>query len=78
MTMKYDTDKVDDVVLALLHLTSSSHGGIIRAWKGHDWDALDRLHERGLISDPKTKAKSVVLSDEGAQRAKELFQKLCC
>lgn len=78
MTMIYDPNKVDDMVLALLHLTASSNRGIVRAWKGHDWDALDRLCEKGLISDPKTKAKSVVLSDEGAQRAKELFQKLCC
>ena len=76
--MNYDANKVDDMVMALLHLTSSSNGGTVRAWKGHDWDALHRLHEKGLISDPKTNAKSVVLSDEGAQRAKELFQKLCC
>jgi hypothetical protein len=75
--MNYDANKVDDMVLALLHLTSSSDRGVVRAWKGHDWDALDRLHEKGLISDPKTKAKSVVLSNEGAQRARELFQKLC-
>ena len=78
MTMNYDTNKVDDMVLALLHLTSFKDGGIVRAWKSHDWDALDRLCEKGLISDPKTKAKSVVLSDEGAQRAKELFEKLSC
>ena len=76
--MNYDTNKVDDMVLALLHLTSFKDGGIVRAWKSHDWDALDRLCEKGLISDPKTKAKSVVLSDEGAQRAKELFEKLSC
>ena len=76
--MNYDTNKVDDMVLALLHLTSSSDQGIVRAWKSHDWDALDRLCEKGLISDPKTKTKSVVLSEEGAQRARELFQKLCC
>ena len=76
--MNYDTNKVDDMVLALLHLTSSSDQGIVRAWKSHDWDALDRLCEKGLISDPKTKTKSVVLSEEGAPRARELFQKLCC
>ena len=76
--MNYDPNKVDDMVLALLHLTSSSDRGIVRAWKSHDWDALDRLCEKGLISDPKTKAKSVVLSEEGAQRAKELFERLCC
>ncbi len=78
MTLNYDPQKVDDMVLALLHLTSSSNHGMVRAWKSHDWDALDRLHEKGLISDPKTKAKSVVLSDEGLQVAKRLFQKLCC
>ena len=68
--MEYDREKVDEMVLALLWLTLSGDG---RAWKGHDWDALERLHERGYISDPKTKAKSVVLSEEGERRARELF-----
>jgi hypothetical protein len=71
--MNYDANKVDDMVLALLHLTSSSDRGVVRAWKSHDWDALDRLHEKGS----KTKATSVVLSDEGEQRARELFQTFC-
>ena len=75
--MDYNEDKVDDMVLALLHLTSFGHQGLVRAWKGHDWDALNRLHEKGLISDPKSKAKSVVLSDDGARKAEELFQTLC-
>ncbi len=35
----------------------------------------DRLHEKGYISDPKSKAKSVVMTEEGAKRAKELFEK---
>ena len=73
--MDMDTDKIDDAVLALLHLTSFGDHGVIRAWKGHDWDALNRLHERGVISDPRSKAKSVVFSDEGANRAKALFEK---
>jgi len=60
--MDYDEDKVDEMVLALLWLTPAGDG---RAWKGHDWDALDRLHAKGYISDPKSKAKSVVLSEEG-------------
>jgi Domain of unknown function (DUF6429) len=46
-----------------------------RARKSHGWDALDRLHEKGYISDPKSKAKSVVMTEEGAKRAKELFEK---
>ena len=73
--MDIDTDKIDDAVLALLHLTSFEDHGVIRAWKGHDWDALNRLHEKGMISDPRTKAKSVLFSEEGTKRAKALFEK---
>jgi hypothetical protein len=40
---------------------------VSRAWKSHDWDALDRFHTRGYISDPKSKAKSVVLSPRGLE-----------
>ena len=53
--MDYDEGKVDEMVLALLYLTSFTEQGFVRAWKGHDWDALNRLHESGLISDPKNK-----------------------
>ena len=51
--MTYDEEKVDEIVLALLYLTSFTQSGITRAWKGQDWDVLNRLHEKGLISDPK-------------------------
>ncbi len=70
--MEYNQDKVDEMVLALLYLTL--HDGQ-RAWKGHDWEALGRLHEKGLISDPVGKAKSVVLSERGLKLCEELFQK---
>ena len=46
--MEYDTDKVDEAVLALLFLTLGANGASNCAWKGHDWDALDRLHDKGL------------------------------
>ena len=80
--MQPNTDKIDDAVLALLHLTSFTVGkgelAFTRAWKGHDWEALNRLHEKGLISDPKSTAKSVGLSKEGCQKAEALFQRLFC
>lgn len=60
--MSYDEGKVDEMVLALLYLTLHDR---YRAWKGHDWDALGRLHEKGMISNPVGKAKSVVLTEEG-------------
>jgi hypothetical protein len=74
--MNYDRDKVDDMVLALLYLTicETDEWGS-RAWKSHEWDALDRLHSRGYISDPKSKAKSVALSPEGLERARALFER---
>jgi hypothetical protein len=71
--MEYDKDKVDEAVLALLFLTQCGGG---RAWKGHDWDALGRLHEKGMILDPVGKAKSVMLTEEGEKRCEELFFKL--
>ncbi|HEY3038719.1 MAG TPA: DUF6429 family protein [Pyrinomonadaceae bacterium] len=73
--MSYDEDKVDEMVLALLHLTSFTEQGFARAWKGHDWDALNRLHEKGFISNPKNKNKSIGFSPEGVSRSEELFWK---
>ncbi len=68
-----DTDRIDDAVLALLHL--GLHNGY-RTWKGFDWDALDRLHRSGMISDPVGKAKSVVFTEEGLQRSERLFDEM--
>ena len=74
--MDYDTEKVDDAVLASLYLTTHRDGYGARAWRGHDWAALDRLHGKDLIGDPKSKAKSVVLTEEGRARSAELFRKM--
>ena len=69
--MPPDLDRIDDAVLALLYL--GLHQGF-RAWKGFDWDALARLHDKGMIGNPVGKAKSVVFSDEGLRRSEELFE----
>lgn len=71
--MDYDADAVDEAVLALAYLTL--HEGA-RVWKSFDWDAMNRLHEKGFISDPVNRAKSVVLTEEGLQEAERLFNKL--
>ena len=70
--MEYDHNKVDEMVLALLWLTPA---GPRRAWKSHDWEAMERLHAKGYISNPKSRAKSVVFSEEGERRARELFER---
>lgn len=74
--MEIDEEKIDEAVLALLQLTLHGDQHEARAWKGHDWDALDRLHQKGYISNPKGKAKSVALSEEGLKRSQELFERL--
>ena len=74
--MNYDVDKVDDMVLALLYLTSSKDQYATRAWKGLDLEILNRLHQKGYISDPGVKSITVELSEEGARLSKELFHKL--
>lgn len=71
--MGYNQDKIDETVLATLLLTL--HDGN-RAWKGHDFEVLDRLHEKGYILNPKGKVKSVVLTDEGLAKAREVFEGL--
>ena len=71
--MELDENKIDEAVLALLYLTLHDD---FRAWKSFDWDALGRLHEKGLIFDPVGKAKSVRFTDEGLQESERLFQKL--
>ena len=71
--MEIDTAKVDEAVLAVLFLTLHDR---VLAWKSIDWDAMARLHERGLISDPVGKQKSVVFTEEGLQEADRCFNKL--
>jgi hypothetical protein len=74
--MDIDTAKIDEDVLALLYLTSFRERAgdpLARAWKSHDWDTMDRLYQAGHISNPRGKAKSVVLTEEGYRRAEELF-----
>ena len=76
--MDYDKDKVDEMTLALLYLVMHGREGEERAWKGFDWETMNRLHEKGFISDPRSKAKSVVLTQEAAQRSGLLFKKHFC
>jgi DNA-binding PadR family transcriptional regulator len=68
----FDFDKIDEVVLALMQLTLHDE---YRAWKGFDWDVLNRLYEKGLIDNPVGKAKSVALTEEGLKESARLFEK---
>ena len=71
--MEINTQRIDEAVLALLYLGLHERN---RAWKGFDWDAMGRLHEKGFITDPVGKAKSVAFTEEGLQEARRLFELL--
>lgn len=66
-------DQIDDAIFVLLLLGRHDD---VRAWKGHDCAALDRLHQKGYISNPVSKAKSLVFTDEGLREAERLFNRL--
>lgn len=71
--MDIDTDKIDAAVLGLMLL--GRHDGD-RAWKSFDWAVLDRLHAKGLISNPVSKAKSVMFTEDGLRQAEAHFNRL--
>ena len=75
--MNYDEDRVDEYTLALLYLVAHERdeGFGARAWKGFDWETLNRLHEKGYISNPVGKAKSVGMTEEGFLKAQALFER---
>jgi hypothetical protein len=68
-----DTDRIDEAVLALLYLGRHDFG---RTWKSFDRDAMSRLHEKGFVSDPVGKAKSVIFTEAGERRSEEHFREL--
>ena len=46
-------------------------------WKTIPFEITDRLHERGLVDEPRSHRKSVCLTDKGLEQAKAAFDSLC-
>ena len=69
--MNINTEEIDEAALALLYLTLHDQ---YRAWKGLDWDVLNRLYEKGFICDPVNKTKSVVFTEQGLSESERLFR----
>jgi len=72
----YNERRVQDAVLALMHLNAHKDKYGWRAWKSFPWEATDGLYERGLIDQPRSTAKSVALTNEGVRLAEQLFNEL--
>ena len=71
--MEPNTEKIDEAVLALLYLGLHERN---RTWKSFDWDSMDRLHNKGFISNPTGKARSVIFTEEGVKESERLLTKL--
>jgi hypothetical protein len=71
--MELDNERIDRAVLALLYLGLHDDD---RAWKSFDWDAMDRLHKKGFISNPVGKTKSVIFTETGLQESRRLLGEL--
>ena len=75
-------DKIKDLNLLLLYLTgweedSRKEPGekIIRCWKGYSFEILNSLEDENMIRQFGNASKSVILTQEGKARAKELKAK---
>jgi len=73
--MNCDQSKIDDAVLALLAVCSFDDG---RAWKGFDFDTMDRLHARNFIDNPVNRNKSVWLTPQGLEHGRKIAERLFC
>ena len=70
--------QVNELTLALLYLNRFNERGDFswRSWKGYDFDSLNILTDQGMLYDTSHRSKSVSLTDEGTQKAKELLKQL--
>ena len=76
-------ESIDELTLALLYLTrfpdreGREYDEI--SWKNHDFDAIDRLDEEGLIINPKRRRgggyKYVYMTEQGRDRAREILKR---
>ncbi|MBC8996448.1 hypothetical protein IAI51_07920 [Pseudomonas sp. N40(2020)] len=71
--MEYDDKLMEEAVLALLAALSSDDGN---AWKGFDFEIMNRLHEQGFISNPVNRNKSIWLTAEGMERGRQIAERL--
>jgi hypothetical protein len=70
-----DQKKLAEIALAILSLSRITEKVGVRAWKGMDWDVMNILFEKGWISDPVGKQKSVWLTKEGVELAEQFLEK---
>lgn len=67
---------MDELTLILLYLTSWKETDTLRAsWRNYDFDALDRLEEKGPVIRRSRGAKPVLLPEESIETVERLMRK---
>ena len=69
-----DIDRLAEAAIAILSLTLHDGG---RVWKSLDWGLMDLLQEKGWIVEARSKAKSVVLTEDGERLAETFLRSHC-
>jgi hypothetical protein len=72
--MSQTDDKLEQLALALMYSGLHDERWV---WKTIPFEVTDRLHQQGLIDEPRSHRKSLCLSDDGLERAKAAFEALC-
>lgn len=73
--MDYDRNKVDEVILALMYLTTSENARGVRALRAFAHEHLARLEDKALINGANTSSKSVTLTTLGEELSIRYFRK---
>ena len=78
--MSEESCVVEDMVLLLLFVFSwrekvAPDYYVARSWNSYDFGVLDSLAKKGYISGSR-RAKSVIITDEGVERASKLREKI--
>ena len=71
-------NEIEELTLLLLYVSSWKEQDIPntmrRSWKGHSFDALNQLADKDYLRGS-LKSKSVYLTEEGIEQAKQLMEK---
>ena len=71
-------DTINELTLLLLYLTSWEEDAgfttVRRSWKGYPFESLNELADGGFVSESRG-AKSVYLTEEGIEKARELARR---
>jgi len=72
-------EQIKELTLLLLYLTSWTEKELgadyQRAWKGYDFNVLNKLKDERLIGGSSYKSKSIYLTEDGIGKATELMEK---